>query len=67
MLQHHGYFAGEQAAEQQKATFTTILRHEDARVEANACITRAVHHLDSTDLATGLLKDIAAFIVNRRS
>lgn len=54
-------------AQQQKATFTTILRHDQARDEANACITRGFRHLESAGLGAGLLNDIAAFIVNRRS
>ncbi len=53
--------------EQQKATFTTILRHDEARAEADACISRALGHLESVGPGTGLLNDIAAFIVNRRS
>jgi geranylgeranyl diphosphate synthase type II len=64
--QELGKTAGKDA-EQQKATFTTILSHDQARAEADACIARAIGHLESAGLGPGLLNDIAAFIVNRRS
>jgi geranylgeranyl pyrophosphate synthase len=64
--QELGKTAGKDA-QQQKATFTTILRNDEARAEAEACISRAVDHVDAAGLGSGLLHDIAAFIINRRS
>ena len=61
-----GKTAGKDAA-QGKATFVSVLGVEEARRRAQACARAARGHLDGFDGRADLLREVAQFVVDRRS
>jgi farnesyl diphosphate synthase len=50
-----------------KATFVSILGGERARAQAEMLSAQAVRHLDAFDERADLLRDVARFVLTRRS